>query len=65
MWSTLSVEDVISDLLRLIPMDTLLSPEVLQMIFLHLNHEDLAVMMLVCKFWAGVAGRPKLWTDLR
>jgi hypothetical protein len=45
--------------------NTALSAEVLHMIFLHLGHEDLASLLLVCRFWAAAAGRPGLWSAAR
>lgn len=45
--------------------NTALSAEVLEQIFLHLSYEDLASLLLVCRFWASVAERPKLWQEFR
>ena len=45
--------------------NTALSAEVLDTIFRHLTHRDLMSLLLVCKFWAAVAGRPHLWTTYR
>jgi len=42
-----------------------LPAEVLELVFRHLEHSDLATLLLVCRFWAEVAGRPRLWSDLR
>jgi len=42
-----------------------LSAEILEQVFLYLNHEDLMTLLTVCKFWAAVAERPQLWTEFR
>ena len=30
-----------------------------------MSHDDLMTLLMVCKFWAAVAERPKLWTEFR
>jgi len=42
-----------------------LPAEVLELVFRQLEHADLATLLLVCRFWAEVAERPKLWVDFR